>query len=187
MAGFFVDPEFWILVAFLIVVAVIGYKGAPAVTALLDQRSAKIRQELDEARRLRDEAQQALAEYQRKQLDARSEAEEILAHARAEAERAAERGHRDLEAALERRRKMATERIAARRGEGHRRRAQHRGRDRHRRAAPHAAGPARCRAQGPTRRRRDRAPAAGAGLSRSKQGASFGTTALRQAQGLRSG
>ena len=112
MAGFFVDPEFWILVAFLIVVAVIGYKGAPAVTALLDQRSAKIRQELDEARRLRDEAQQALAEYQRKQLDARSEAEEILAHARAEAERAAERGQRDLEAALERRRKMASERIA---------------------------------------------------------------------------
>ena len=112
MIEFIAEPEFWVLVAFVIVIAGMIYKGGPAITAMLDERAQKIRHELDEARRLRDEAQQALADYQRKQLDARKEAEAILAHARAEAERAAERGHRDLEAALERRRKMASERIA---------------------------------------------------------------------------
>jgi F-type H+-transporting ATPase subunit b len=112
MIEFITDPEFWVLVAFVVVIGGMVYKGGPAITAMLDERSQKIRQDLDEARRLRDEAQAALADYQRKQLDARKEAETILAHARAEAERAAERGQRDLEAALERRRKMASERIA---------------------------------------------------------------------------
>ena len=105
-------PEFWVLVAFVVVVGGLAYKGKPVVTEMLDERAAKIKRDLDEALRLRDEAQQALADYQRRQRGALKDAEDILAHARAEAERVAERAERELEAALERRRRMASERIA---------------------------------------------------------------------------
>jgi F-type H+-transporting ATPase subunit b len=112
LPDFMAEPEFWVLVAFVIVVAGLGVKGWPVATATLDARAAKIKADLDEARRLRDEAERALADYQRKQRDAMKEAEEILAHARAEAERAAQRGEGELAAALDRRRRMASEKIA---------------------------------------------------------------------------
>lgn len=105
-------PEFWVAVAFVIVVAGLAWKGGPAITAMLDGRAAKIKDELEEARRLREEAQQMLAEYQRKQRDALKDAEQIVAAARAEAERAAEQAARDLEAAIERRERLAVEKIA---------------------------------------------------------------------------
>ena len=106
------DAEFWVLIAFVIAFGFLAWKVTPMLTGALDKRADRIKGALDEARRLRDEAQAALAEFQRKQRDALKEAEEILAHARAEAERAAERAERDLAAALERRRKMASEKIA---------------------------------------------------------------------------
>ena len=106
------DAEFWVLIAFVVAFGFLAWKVSPLLTGALDQRAAKIRHDLDEARRLREEAQRALADYQRKQRDALKEAEEILAHARVEAERAAQRAERDLEAALERRRRMASEKIA---------------------------------------------------------------------------
>jgi len=106
------DPEFWVLVSFVIVLAGLFRKAGPLITKSLDDRAAKIRAELEEAQKLRDEAQRMLAEYQRKQRDALKEAEEIVARARAEAERAAEQAARDLEAALERRKRLALEKIA---------------------------------------------------------------------------
>jgi F-type H+-transporting ATPase subunit b len=107
------DPEFWVTVAFLLAIAAAVYLRVHAMIAsALDERAAKIRAELDEARRLREEAQQLLAEYQRKQRDALKEAEEIAARSREEAERLAAQGRRDLEAAIERRRQMAEEKIA---------------------------------------------------------------------------
>ena len=109
---FFADPEFWVLVAFVVVVAGLAYKGFPLVADMLDERARTIRAELDEAARLRDEAQQALAEYQRKQRDAMKEAEEILVQARASAQQAAARAERDTEAAMERRRRMTADKIA---------------------------------------------------------------------------
>ena len=107
------DPEFWVLVAFVLAIALVVYlKVGDIVKKALDDRAEKIRSELDEARRLREEAQQMLAEYQRKQRDALKEAEEIAAQAREEAERIGAQGRRDLEAAIERRRQMAEEKIA---------------------------------------------------------------------------
>ncbi|HXQ52269.1 MAG TPA: F0F1 ATP synthase subunit B [Stellaceae bacterium] len=106
------DPEFGVLIAFVIGVGYLAYKGTPMITAALDQRAAKIKADLDEAQRLREEAQKTLADFQKKQRDALKEADEIIARARTEAERAAERGERDLEASLERRRRMALEKIA---------------------------------------------------------------------------
>jgi F-type H+-transporting ATPase subunit b len=106
------DPEFWVLVAFVITLVILVRKAGPVITKALDDRAGRIKAELDEAQKLREEAQRMLAEYQRKQRDALKEAEEIIAHARVEAERAAEQAARDLEAALERRKRLALEKIA---------------------------------------------------------------------------
>jgi F-type H+-transporting ATPase subunit b len=106
------DPEFWVLVAFVIAIALVYKRAAAALGAALDERARKIAAELEEARKLREEAQQTLATYQRKQRDALKEAEEILAHARAEAERLGQQGLRDIEAAIERRQRLAEEKIS---------------------------------------------------------------------------
>jgi len=104
--------EFWVAIAFIIAVGGLVYKAGPSITAALDARAAKIKTELDEAQRLREDAQRTLADYQRKQRDALKEAEQIVAQGRAEAERADEQAQRDLAAALERRQRLAIEKIA---------------------------------------------------------------------------
>ncbi|HEY3916664.1 MAG TPA: F0F1 ATP synthase subunit B [Stellaceae bacterium] len=109
---FFLEAEFWVLVAFVIAIGFLVYKVRGMVTGGLDARAAKIRAELDEAQKLREEAQARLAEFQLKQRDALKEAEGIVAQAKAEAERLAAQGVRDLEAAVERRRRLAVEKIA---------------------------------------------------------------------------
>ena len=106
------DAEFWVLVAAIAFVALVGRKAGRAITAGLDARAARIRGELDEARRLRQEAEALVAEYRAKQQQAAAEAETIVAHAQAEAERIAAQSARDLELALERRQRTAEERIA---------------------------------------------------------------------------
>ena len=105
------DPEFWVLLAFVIAFGFLAWKVTPMLGGTLDQRAAKIKADIEEAARLRAEAERALAEFQRKQREALKEAEEIIAHARAEAERVAAAGERDLAAALERRRRMASEKV----------------------------------------------------------------------------
>jgi F-type H+-transporting ATPase subunit b len=112
MAEFFMKAEFWVLIAFLIAISFLVYKVKDTLTAGLDARAAKIKAELDEAQKLRDEAQARLAEFQLKQRDALKEAEGIIALAREEAQRLAAQGAKDLEAAIERRRRLAQEKIA---------------------------------------------------------------------------
>ena len=112
MPEFMRDAEFWVLVAFVIAIAFLVYKAKGAITGGLDARSAKIKADIDEARRLRDEAQKTLAEYQRKQRDALKEAEAIVAFAKEEAQRVAAQAAKDLDAAVERRRRLAVEKIA---------------------------------------------------------------------------
>jgi F-type H+-transporting ATPase subunit b len=67
---------------------------------------------LDEAEKLREDAQSLLAEYQRKQHAAAEEAAGIVAQAKAEAERIREQAEADLEQALKRREQQAIEKIA---------------------------------------------------------------------------
>ena len=105
-------PELWVAVGFVILIAVIARPLAKALTAGLDARAERIRASLDEATRLREEAQHMLAEYQRKQRDAAKEVEALLAHARDEAERNARDADAKLEAALQRREQMAMDKIA---------------------------------------------------------------------------
>src|SRR4051812_22689145 len=83
-----------------------------AITTALDERAARIRGELDEARRLREEAERLLADYQRKEREATADAQAIVAHAREDAERIAVQSARDLDQALRRRQLLAEERIA---------------------------------------------------------------------------
>ncbi|OAN48203.1 F0F1 ATP synthase subunit B [Paramagnetospirillum marisnigri] len=109
---FYMEAHFWVDVAFLLVVALAWKPVSRAIAAGLDARAAKIKSRLDEAHKLREEAQEMLATYQRKQRDAMKEAEEIIAHAKAEAERLAQQAAKDLDAAIKRREQMAMDRIA---------------------------------------------------------------------------
>jgi len=111
MMEFLHESEFWVLVAAVIFVALVGRKAWRAITGGLDARAARIRSELDEARRLREEAERLVAEYRAKQQEAAAEAEAIVAHATTEAERIATQSARDLELSLERRQRLAEERI----------------------------------------------------------------------------
>jgi F-type H+-transporting ATPase subunit b len=112
MSPLFQDPEFWVLLAVVVFVVGVWKPARRAILGALDARAVRIRDELDAARRLREEAQQALAAYQKQEREAAAEAAAILAHARAEAERVAAQAARNLEEALERRRRLAEERIA---------------------------------------------------------------------------
>src|SRR5262245_61089128 len=106
------EPETWVAVAFVIFIGVIVYVGAhKKVIEALDHRSARIKAELDEARRLRDEAAKLLAEYQRKQGEAAREAEAIVADAKAEAGRVAAEARVKMEEFVARRTKLAEAKI----------------------------------------------------------------------------
>jgi F-type H+-transporting ATPase subunit b len=108
----FADPAFWVGLAFLLVVALTFKKASRTITSSLDARAAKIRTQIEEARKLREDAQALLAEYQRKQRDAMAEAEKIISSAKAEAARMKIQAEQDLEHALARRKEQALERIA---------------------------------------------------------------------------
>jgi len=108
----FHDPEFWVLVAFVIVIGLTFKPAKRALLKALDDRADKIRSDLERAANLHKEAQALLAEYQQKQRDALKDAEAIVAQAKAEAERLSAQAAKDLEAALKRREQMAVQRIA---------------------------------------------------------------------------
>jgi F-type H+-transporting ATPase subunit b len=107
----FGDPEFWVAVAAVIFIAAVWKPGRRILIGSLDERAARIRADLDEARKLRDEAGQLLAEYQNKQREAAVEAQAIIDQAQEEAERLAAQSARDLDEALARRTRLAEERI----------------------------------------------------------------------------
>ena len=108
----FADPEFWVLLAVVVFAIVVWKPARRAVVGTLDERATRIRGELEEARKLRDEAEQLLADYRQKEREAAADAQAIIAHARDEAERIAAQSARDLQQSLERRQRLAEERIA---------------------------------------------------------------------------
>jgi F-type H+-transporting ATPase subunit b len=112
MPHLFADPEFWVLVAVIVFIAAVWKPAKRMLIGSLDDRAARIREELEAARNLREEAERLLSAYQLKQRDAGAEAEAIIAHAKIEAERLAAQLAQDLEDMLQRRRRLAEERIA---------------------------------------------------------------------------
>lgn len=106
------DTNFWVAVSFVIFVA-LAYKPAMRqIGGALDGRAERIRQQIEEAQQLREDAQALLASYKRKQRDALQEAEQIVAHAREESKRQQQQAEADLEALLKRREAQALEKIA---------------------------------------------------------------------------
>ena len=109
----FFEAETWVAIGFVVFVAMLLSIGVHrTIGKALDDRSARIRAELDEARKLRDEAAGLLAEYQRKRSEAEGEAQEIVSGARAEAERLAVEAKARIEEFVSRRTKMAETKIA---------------------------------------------------------------------------
>jgi F-type H+-transporting ATPase subunit b len=105
--------EFWVAVAFFAFLLIVLYYKVPALIAkLLDERADAIRKEIDEARRLREDAQKLLADYQQKHRSAGQEAEAIIVEARREAEAFAQETRATLKDTLERRTKLAEDKIA---------------------------------------------------------------------------
>lgn len=107
------DATFWALISLIIFLAIVAYLKVPGMLGKsLDDRAGRIRNELDEARRLREEAQQLLAEYQRKRKEAEQEASEIVAAAKREAGQLVEEAHKKTEDYVARRTALAEQKIA---------------------------------------------------------------------------
>ncbi|MBT3792751.1 MAG: F0F1 ATP synthase subunit B [Rhodospirillales bacterium] len=109
--AFYEHPEIWLLVSFVIFIALISKPAWKQISAGLDARSDAIKAELDEARLLREEAQTALANFQRKSRDAAKEAKRILAHAEDEAKRITTEAEVALAETLKRHEALAQDRI----------------------------------------------------------------------------
>jgi F-type H+-transporting ATPase subunit b len=108
-----IEAEAWVAIAFVLFLALLVYLGAHRrVIGGIDARQARIKAELDEAVRLREEAQALLAEYERKAREAEGEAASIIAGATAEAERMAAEAKTRMEDFVVRRTKMAETKIA---------------------------------------------------------------------------
>src|SRR3979490_1391809 len=109
----FSEPEFWVAVAFVILMGVFAYFGIHrTVLTTLDHRSDRIKAELDDARRLKDEAAKLLAEYRARHASAEREAQDIIASAKADAERIASEAKTKMEDFVARRTKTAESKIA---------------------------------------------------------------------------
>jgi F-type H+-transporting ATPase subunit b len=109
----FYEAEFWVAVAFVLFVLALVKLGAHrSVLGLLDDRGARIQAEFDEARRLREEAQALLAEYQKRKLEAEEEAKALIRSAEAEGERLRAEARAKVEEFVTRRTKMAENKIA---------------------------------------------------------------------------
>lgn len=108
------NTNFVVLVAFLIFLGVLGYLKVPAMLGgMLDKRAEGIRDELNEARALREEAQTILADYERKQREVQDQADRIVAHAREEAGIAGEQARAEMKKSVARRLAAAEEQIAS--------------------------------------------------------------------------
>src|SRR5215813_1780513 len=104
MINLIYEPETWVAIAFLIFIGILVKLGVPNLLfKALDDRSARIKAELDEAFKLRKEAEGVLADYRRRQGEAETTAESIILNARVEADRMAAEAQVKLEEFIARR------------------------------------------------------------------------------------
>ena len=107
------QPDFWVGVSFVLFLVLLVYLKVPGLVAkALDERADAIQQELDEAKRLREEAQAVLADYERKKIEAEADVEKIIAQAKREAEIYGEEARRKMQEQIERRSRLAEQKIA---------------------------------------------------------------------------
>ena len=106
------DPTFWVAVAFVVFVVLVFKPIKGALIGGLDAKIAEIRQEVEEAEKLREEAQSMLANYQRRQRKAIQDAEAIVARAKEEAERHRAEADEAMKDMVRRQEEQAREKIA---------------------------------------------------------------------------
>jgi F-type H+-transporting ATPase subunit b len=107
------ESEFWVAVAFVILMGVFGYFGVHRIILkALDTRGDRIKKDLDDARTLKEEALKLVAEYRARRQSAEREAQDIIASAKAEAERIADEAKAKMEDFVARRTKSAENKIA---------------------------------------------------------------------------
>ena len=111
--SFFANPRTWIGLAFFIFYAIFGRKIWAAITGILDKRAVSIRAELDEASRLRTEAEAMLRDAQSHREQAAKDAQAMLDNARTEASNVAEAARKEAVDSAKRRERMAMDRISA--------------------------------------------------------------------------
>ena len=109
--AFYMDPTFWVAGSFVVFVVLVAKKVATAVGGALDEHSNKISKQITEAKELREEAEQLLADYQRKQRDAEGEAAAMIAQANDDAKILADAAKADIDAMIDRRSKVAADKI----------------------------------------------------------------------------
>lgn len=108
---FYATAEFFVALGFVLFIGLVGRTAYRVITVALDDRAERIKDQIDEAQRLAEEAQELLASYERRQREAESEAEAIVEHARREADRLAEEAEQSLARSLKRREQLAIDRI----------------------------------------------------------------------------
>ncbi|MGE0222318.1 MAG: F0F1 ATP synthase subunit B [Acetobacteraceae bacterium] len=111
--GFFANPLNWVLISFLLFFLLFGKKIWGALSTMLDDRTATIRAELDEASKLRREAEAMLRDAEQRRGDALADAKSLIEGAKAEAARVAAAATAEAQASAKRREQMALDRIAA--------------------------------------------------------------------------
>jgi F-type H+-transporting ATPase subunit b len=112
-ASFFGEPRNWVVIAFILFFVLFGKKLWSALAAMLDARAAAVKAELEEAARLRREAEAMLQAAEKQRADAVAEARTLIEGARAEANRLSAAAAAEAEASAKRREQMAVDRIAA--------------------------------------------------------------------------
>lgn len=113
LPAFMEDPTFWVAVGTMLFLALVIYLKVPHMVAgMLDARAEAIKNELGEAKRLREEAEALMRDYLEKTKNADSEAADIIAAAKVESERLVAEARVQLEQQIQRRAKMAEEKIA---------------------------------------------------------------------------
>ena len=108
------NTDFIVTLAFLLFIGILVYFRVPQIVGgLLDKRAEGIRADLEEARRLREEAQEIYASYERRQREVKGQADEIVANAKREAIAQADKAKADLATSIQRRLKAAEDQIAS--------------------------------------------------------------------------
>lgn len=105
------DTKLWIAFSFIIFSVIAYMMGRKSITGALDNKIAEIKSEIENAERLRVEAQELLAQYQRKQRDAEKEAAEILSHAKEQAQQIKKQAEKELAESMDRREDQLAERL----------------------------------------------------------------------------
>ena len=107
------EPRVWVAIAFVVFFVLFGRKLWAALAGMLDDRGAKVRAELEEAARLRSEAEAMLRDAEQRRTQALAEAKALIEGAKAEATRVSAAAIAEAEASAKRREQMAVDRIAA--------------------------------------------------------------------------